>query len=454
MKRKLFFAILIIFCFVYVKEKPAFASSGVQLSKSNFSQDMCTYLAKYDVNKDKYLSDSELREITSYENVSWDYDYDDEIGKAAVKVDFRGLEKCKYIKSISLDGIKYSNLKLESFSRLSSLSIDVMSNDKVFDCRKLKKLRKLKINSDKKINVYYPSKNKITELQLTGKIVPKKLSKFKNLRKFTCTSKIKKLDLLKNKKLKKLFVDAPVKKLLLPVNLEDLSLQNTQIRDLNLTANKKLENLSVGDCGILTSINISGLVGLKNVEICGAPVKEVDIASSTDITSLTIADTQMSELDLKGSKLRNVYVRADEGSFNINGIKAKEIEITMRPYIGQADRTFEEGIAELRMKKADMKELNLYNMPNIVNLTVDGGSIEKIIASEKNVILRMVEIIKEDAVTLKEVTIPRLDNSLFTYLTNDMGDPAIKYGVEEYDDERQGKLKIDNTDKHLIFWIN
>ena len=230
------------------------AAGSVAINEKNFPDKVFrTYVSKqFDKNKDKSLSQDEISKAKKihYERefVSWGADNTPVYDKEAIK---------------SLKGIEF----------LTDLeNIDVSANE----------LTSIDVSKNKKLLYLYCSENAI------GSIDVSKNLKLKSLYCSQCN--LTKIDLSRNTELENLDLSFNIDR-----STADYANRTAKsgLKSLDLSNNKKLSDLSVMDCYLLSDLKLGNPSAMRAINLEYTSITKVDLAKMKDLQIINIAGTKI-----------------------------------------------------------------------------------------------------------------------------------------------------------------
>ena len=84
--------------------------------------------------------------------------------------------------------------------------------------------------------------------------------------------------------------------------VQSISIENTSVSSLDLTANSRLESFHAVQSG-LTELNVTGLTGLKSIYCRGNALRQLDVRTNVNLQELSVSDAAFSTIDLSGNPL-------------------------------------------------------------------------------------------------------------------------------------------------------
>lgn len=466
------FAVMLSILLLFPDVKLTKASGGVPINSRYFSNDMQSICKLYyDLNKDGYLSQSEIQKIKKYEIT--DYEYEPDSG--LMKKDFRGMEYFTSLETINLEGVEIKNLKLDRLNKLKSLSLYVCRLDGInfekmpslcevslvnvdmtskYNFSKNKKLKKLILNNKSGITKLDVSKlKKLEYLAIVDDIKKIDLSKNKKLKVLAVTAKLKKLNLLKNKKLEVLELDTPnLKKIDISQNKKIKSISVTApVSQFDMTDNKNLKKIFISsdEC---KSMWVNGLSNLKEAKIEASSLSLVDVSGNVNLKTFDIK-ANLTSLDLNGNtSLKNLTIDAPLENFDISGLPSL-VNMTLQHVKINELNLVNTNLNNLYLNNSEIRMVDISNLHGLERLEMKKCSTAAINTSENN--SKLIRIHAGKCSNLKEITVhqtSRLENVEFDYANEDCKTNEISYDINELRDPKTGVIKmIDNMNE---VWIS
>ncbi len=239
---------------------------------------------------------------------------------------------------------------------------------------------------------------------------------FVNLTSFTFQlGSLPSADLSNNNLLDYIFITSSgFQNIILPNNttlLTRLTIQGSEIEDLNEVSNyTNIEYLTLLSDSLET-INITGLINLKELRIGGSILNELDVSQNTNLETLSIGTSQLTSLDLSANDLLE---------FTLGSLNDRQTDP-----IASIDLSEQTNLTKLELGNTMITAVDLSNNLNLRELVLRYSSLLTLDVSN-NIQLETLEIRDGDLVTLdleanaflKEVDIEALLLETITFSTN------------------------------------
>ena len=345
------------------------AADSVALNTNNFDQDFMKYLQKFDVSgNDGVLSESEISNIksidvseipyTQLKGLSYFKDSLESLNfngnKSVGSLDLTGFSKLKNvtfsgaaIKSITFGtSTTIKSIKC-SESGLTSLDVSGCSNLSSLDCNQSVKLATINLsNSLESVDVYGTSLSKI---DTSG------LSALKSLD--IGFTGIQKIDLANNKALQKFYCN-----------------NATALNSLDLSNHTSLEKVSA-DFSSVGSMNLSGCANLTEVSVNNGNssnkkgvLTSIDLTDDTKLSSLNLANNQISLLDLSTNTGLSALVINNNKDLTYSGTHTVNLTKNI-------------SLTSLECSDCDFTKLSLNNNSKLVTLICKNNSLKELTVS-------------------------------------------------------------------------
>lgn len=286
--------------------------------------------SRYDKNGDKEIDFDEAKQIK--------------------EIDFGGRYSFKYRNITDLTGV-------EHFENLEHLDC-AFNKIKILNLKNLKKLAylnahfnfnfltRIDVSGCSSLETLYAGSNPITELHFQGANSLKKM--------------ILPFNSLENVDMSEL------------TNLEEIDLSNGQLKSVVFGEHLKINQINLKNNPTLQSLNLTGMVGLKNLDVSFCGLKDVNIQNLPNLENLSIQNNQLTELDLTG--VINLKI------FNCSNNSLKSLRVNHLKQMNQLDCSYNK-----------IKELDLMNMGwNLSYVNCNDNLLQKLMVN--NTILNLLEV--------------------------------------------------------------